>query len=44
MVRSPRNIPTVVHDGAPCTASGEPPEPHPDFTSIYKHFGGAEIE
>lgn len=40
----PRNVPSVVHDGVSCSPSGVLPEPLPDFTSIYKHFGGAKIE
>lgn len=44
MVKRPRNVPAAVHDGAPCSPSREPPEPLPDFTSIYKHFGGPRIE
>lgn len=44
MVKRPRNVPVVVHHRVPCSPSGEPPEPLPDFTSIYKHFGRPEIE
>lgn len=42
MVKGLRDISAVVRYGEPCSHSGVPPGPLPDFTSIYKHFGGLE--
>lgn len=42
MVKGPGDISAVVRYGEPCSRSGIPPEPLPDFTSIYKYFGEVE--
>lgn len=42
MVKGPRDISAVARYGEPCSRSGIPPGPLPDFTSIYKYFGGLE--
>lgn len=42
MVKGPRDISAVARYGEPCSRSGIPPGPLPDFTSIYKYFGGVE--
>lgn len=42
MVKGPRDISAIVRYGEPCSRSRIPPEPLPDFTSIYKYFGGVE--
>lgn len=42
MVKGPRDISAVVRYGEPCSRSRVPPGPLPDFTSIYKYFGGVE--
>jgi len=42
MVKGSRDISAVVHYGEPCSHSRVSPGPLPDFTSIYKYFGGVE--
>lgn len=42
MVKGPRDISAVLRYGEPCSHSRVPPGPLPDFTSIYKYFGGVE--
>jgi len=40
MVKGPGDISAVVRYGESCSHSGVSPGPLPDFTSIYKYFGG----
>lgn len=42
MVKGPGDISAVLRYGEPCSRSGIPPGPLPNFTSIYKYFGGVE--
>lgn len=42
-MKGPGDISAVVRYGEPCSRSGVPPGPLPDFTSIYKYFGGLEM-